>query len=149
LGGAAFTFAKPSWIAGFLQNCDDVQFLSWHNYGTGDLYQSNEKLFAGVDSNVGSLAKGALEAVQKFGKGRNIETFLTETNVKYTWDPYERRHQNQVGSLFHALVVKKWPSLASPAFTSGSSAAMLTARSLTTKMRPFRRSIFTAGARNT
>lgn len=111
IGGAGFTFAKPSWIAGFLQNCDDVQFLSWHNYGTGDLYQSNEKLFAAVDSNVGALAKGALEAVQKFGKGRKLETFLTETNVKYTWDPYERRHQNQVGSIFQALVVKKMAEL--------------------------------------
>ncbi|MBW3636639.1 MAG: hypothetical protein KY445_09280, partial [Armatimonadetes bacterium] len=111
IGGAAFTYAKPSWIAGFLQNCDDVQFLSWHNYGTGDLYQSNEKLFSGVDSNVGALAKGALEAVQKFGKGRRLETFLTETNVKYTWDPYERRHQNQVGSIFQALVVKKMAEL--------------------------------------
>jgi hypothetical protein len=110
-GGAAFTYAKPSWIEGFLQNCDDVQFLSWHNYGTGDLYQTNEKLFSGVDTNVGALAKGALDAVQKFGKGRKLETFLTETNVKYTWDPYERRHQNQVGSLFHALVVKKMAEL--------------------------------------
>ena len=107
LGGMAFTWAKPTWITGFLRNCDDVQFVSWHNYGTGDLYESNADTYKKVDSNVGGNARGALELVKQYDKGRDLQTFLTETNVKYTWDPYERRHQNAVGSVFHALVVKE------------------------------------------
>ena len=107
LGGPALTWAKPAWIAGFLRNCDDVQFVSWHNYGTGDLYETNESLFKKVDSNIGGNARTALKLVKENAKGRELETFLTETNVKYTWDPFERRHQNAVGSVFHALVVKE------------------------------------------
>ena len=60
-------------------------------------------IYEKVESNVGGNARGALELVKKYGNGRKLETFLTETNVKYTWDPYERRHQNAVGSVFHAL----------------------------------------------
>ena len=107
LGGMAFTWAKPVWIEGFLRNCDDVQFVSWHNYGTGDLYESNADIYKKVESNVGGNARGAMALVKQYDKGRNLQTFLTETNVKYTWDPYERRHQNAVGSVFHALVVKE------------------------------------------
>lgn len=109
LGGPAFTWAKPLWVNGFLENCPDAQFISWHNYATGDLYDTNQKVFAQVNDNVGSLASGVLAALKKHN--RKLETFLTETNVKYTWDPYERRHQNAVGSVFHALVVQKMASL--------------------------------------
>jgi xylan 1,4-beta-xylosidase len=104
LGGPALTWANPVWVNGFLENCPDAQFISWHNYATGDLYESNEKIFSQTDSSIGALAGGVLNALQKHN--RKLETFLTETNVKYTWDPYERRHQNVVGSIFHALVVK-------------------------------------------
>lgn len=111
LGGPAFTWAKPLWVEGFLKNCPDVQFVTWHNYGTGDLYESNEKVFEAATSNVGGNARSALDLIRKYDNGRRLETFLTEYNVKYTWDPYERRHQNQVGSLFQALVVHEMGNL--------------------------------------
>ena len=107
LGGPALTWAKPEWVEGFLKNCPDTQFLSWHNYGTGDLYETNAEIYRKVETNVGANARTALELVKKYDDGRKLETFLTETNVKYTWDPLERRHQNAVGSVFHALVVKE------------------------------------------
>ena len=105
LGGAAFTWAKGAWIDGFLKNCPDAQFISWHNYGTGDHYEGNAEIFEKVRSNLGGNARGAMERVKK--SGRQLETFLTEYNVKYTWDPYERRHQNVVGAIFNALAVKE------------------------------------------
>ena len=111
LGGPAFTWPKAIWVEGFLKNCQDVQFLSWHNYGTGDLYESNEKIFASVSSNVGANAQGALDLVKKLDKGRKLETFLTEVNVKYSWDPIERRHQNVVGAVFLASSLKKIAAL--------------------------------------
>ena len=107
LGGPALTWAKAEWVEGFLKNCPDVQFVSWHNYGTGDLYETNADVYGKVETNIGAIARGALELVRKYDNGRKLQTFLTETNVKYTWDPYERRHQNAVGSVFHALVVKQ------------------------------------------
>ena len=48
-----------------------------------------------------------LEQIKAQPPVRPIETFVNETNVKYTWDPYERRHQNTVGTLFQASVVHR------------------------------------------
>ena len=107
LGGPALTWAKPQWVEGFLKNCSDVQFVSWHNYGSGDEYESNADIYEKADSNIGGIARTTIDVVKKYDNGRDLQTFLTETNIKYTWDPYERRHQNAVGSVFHALVVKE------------------------------------------
>ena len=107
LGGPALTWAKSSWVEGFLENCPDVQFLSWHNYASGDLYESNADIYDKANSNIGDIARAALQLVARYDNGRHLQTFLTETNVKYTWSPYERRHQNAVGSVFHALTVKE------------------------------------------
>lgn len=107
LGGPAFTWPKAMWVQGFLKNCPDVQFMTWHNYATGDIYETNAKIYENVTTNVGGNAQGALDVLKKLGNGRKIETFLTEYNVRYTWDPYERRHQNAVGAVFLASTAKK------------------------------------------
>jgi hypothetical protein len=111
VGGLAFTWGNPKWIGPFLTTKPDIDFLSWHNYGTGDLYESNEAIFAKVDSNIGGIARGVMAELKKNPPVRPIETFVNETNVKYTWDPYERRHQNVVGTLFQASVVHKLSSV--------------------------------------
>ena len=111
LGGLAFTWGNPKWVGPFLATKPDIDFLSWHNYGTGDLYEGNAAIFGKVETNVGGIAKGVLAEIAKNPPARPIETFVNETNVKYTWDPYERRHQNVVGSLFQASVVHKLASL--------------------------------------
>lgn len=111
LGGLAFTWGNPKWIGPFLETKPDIDFLSWHNYGTGDLYEANEAIFKKVDSNIGGIARGVLAQIKAHPPVRPIETFVNETNVKYTWDPYERRHQNAVGTIFHASVVHELASL--------------------------------------
>ena len=68
LGGPALTWAKPIWVEGFLKNCSDVQFVSWHNYGTGDLYETNADIYEKVGSNVGDNARAALNLVKQYDK---------------------------------------------------------------------------------
>lgn len=101
IGGPALTWPNQVWIDGFLKNCPDAQFLTWHLYGTGDLYDTNETIFGSATGSMKDMNRAAVVSAQAV-KTRKMETFLTEVNVKYSWDPYERRHQNTVGAIFLA-----------------------------------------------
>jgi hypothetical protein len=107
IGGPAFSWPGREWMRDFLLNCPDAQFLTWHNYGGGDNQQSNESLFGKVEKDLGPNGAAALSLIKQYAPGRKVETFLTETNVQYKWDPYEPRHQNQVGAIFMASVIHK------------------------------------------
>ena len=104
IGGLAFTWGNSKWIQSFLATKPDVDFISWHNYGTGDLYESNQKIFENAQTVFPDIAKSVLKTIGESGQ-KVPQTFLTEYNVKYTWEPYERRHQNAVGAVFLASVV--------------------------------------------
>ncbi len=106
IGGPAFTWPNPKWIEGFLKNCaGHIDFMTWHNYASGDIYESNEVVFEKA-GHIKSLASDAIALVQKYAPDRKIETFLSELNVKWTWDPFERRHANNVGAIFMASSIK-------------------------------------------
>ncbi len=106
IGGPAFTWPKPQWIEGFLKNCgQNIDFLTWHNYASGDIYDANETVLDKANV-IAGMARGAVEAARKYAPNRNIETFLTEMNVKWVWEPMERRHGNNVGACFMAATVK-------------------------------------------
>ncbi|MDQ3813960.1 MAG: hypothetical protein M3347_08415, partial [Armatimonadota bacterium] len=106
IGGPALTWPKPEWVEGFLKNCAaNADFISWHNYGTGDIFETNETLF-GKAPTIAGYARGVKEAVARYAPARDIETFLSEFNVKWTWDPYERRHENNVGAVFMASTLR-------------------------------------------
>ncbi len=104
IGGPALTWANPKWINGFLDACPSADFLTYHNYATGDIYEPNENVFASADTNIGSFAKSIHDILSQ--RKLSIPVYLTEINVKYTWDPYERRHQNSVGAAFLAMSAK-------------------------------------------
>ena len=106
IGGPAFTWPNPKWIEGFLKNCGgNIDFMTWHNYASGDIYESNEIVFEKAGA-IKSLASEAISLVQKYAPDRKIETFLSELNVKWTWEPFERRHANNVGAIFMASSIK-------------------------------------------
>lgn len=48
-----------------------------------------------------------MEAVYGRPSGRKMETFLTEFNIQATWEPFERRHGNNVGAVFLASTVRR------------------------------------------
>ncbi len=104
VGGAAFTWAKPAWVEPFLDRCGDrIDFISWHNYAGGKPTVPNETLFAQVPK-----IAGHLDYVKKQLARRGMSDlgmYLTEFNVQWTWQPYERRHANNVGAVFMASAI--------------------------------------------
>ena len=105
IGGAAFTWGNYKWVQSFLSSKPDVDFISWHNYGTGDLFETNAKIYEAAGAAFPDISKSVTKTIAQSGQ-KVPETFLTEFNVKYTWDPYERRQQNSVGAVFLASVVR-------------------------------------------
>jgi xylan 1,4-beta-xylosidase len=107
VGGPALTWPKQIWLDGFLKNCgQNIDFLTWHNYASGDIYDPNELVFEKAGT-IAGMAKDAMNAVKKHIPNRNIETFLTEYNIKWVWDPIELRHGNNVGAAFHASTLRQ------------------------------------------
>ena len=107
VGGPAFTWPKPQWVEGFLKICgSNVDFVTWHNYASGDIYDSSEDIFNRTNS-LAEQAKYITIAVHKATPGRKVECFLDEYNVKWVWDPIERRHGNNVGAVFQACLLSR------------------------------------------
>jgi hypothetical protein len=111
VGGPAFTWPKPAWVESFLKTCGShVDFVSWHNYASGDIDDPNDYVFQRADA----LAKQAAyvkEQVAALVPNRKLDLFLDEYNVKWTWDPIERRHGNNVGAVFQSLVLTRMAAL--------------------------------------
>ncbi|HEV7298656.1 MAG TPA: hypothetical protein VGN72_04765 [Tepidisphaeraceae bacterium] len=107
-GGPAFTWAKPQWVDGFLKECAPLaDFVTYHNYGIGDSYDSNEKLY-GTLNTIERHARFMRTAVDRSApEGKHIPIFLDEYNVKWVWNPIEPRHANSVGAAFQAAVVRR------------------------------------------
>ncbi len=107
VGGPALTWAKPQWVHGYLETCgQNVDFISYHNYGIGKPTEGNDKVFAAIDT-IEKHARFVRDAVRVHGLEDRLEIFCTEFNVEWTWTPFERRHANNIGALFQASVVKR------------------------------------------
>ncbi len=105
IGGPALTWPKPAWLNGFLEvNAGEIDFISWHNYASGEPTTSNEELFTKVEA-LSRFARDVRQSVDRHAPGRPIELFLTEYNVQWVWQPFERRHANSIGAAFQASVV--------------------------------------------
>lgn len=112
VGGMAFTWSKPAWVDPFLeQHGDKIDFISWHNYATGKLDESNASIFQKVEGNIGGNASHVMRKLAEHPRGKEIETWLNEYNISWTWETRDPRMGNNVGALFQALVVKKMAEL--------------------------------------
>jgi xylan 1,4-beta-xylosidase len=106
-GGPAFTWPRPLWVESFLKVCGpQVDFVTWHNYASGDIYDPNESVFERVDA-LTAQARYVKDAVAKAIPDRRVECFLDEYNIKWSWDPIERRHGNNVGAVFQACLLRR------------------------------------------
>lgn len=109
IGGLAFTYPDMAWINGFLDNCGSrLSFVSWHNYSNGP--NSGKSDVDIVTTQVGTIVSQAQSVVNELKK-RNlqntIETFITEFNIQWVWEPFEPRHANNVGAIFHSSIVNR------------------------------------------
>ena len=106
IGGPAFTWPKAQWLEGFFKNCgQNVDFVTWHNYASGDINDSNELVLSKSEV-IAGMAKSVQEAAAKWAPGRKLEFFLDEYNIKWVWEPIERRHGNNIGALFQASTLR-------------------------------------------
>ena len=113
IGGLAFTHPKYEWITGFLDQCaGKYDFISWHNYSNGAVNKPNDSVM--VVERPGSIvsqAEGVINQLKARGLENKIETFLTEYNIQWTWDPIEERHGNHIGAMFQASVISRLAAL--------------------------------------
>jgi xylan 1,4-beta-xylosidase len=106
LGGPALTWANPAWTESFLDICGpNLDFVSWHNYASGTPTTTNDRLFFTLLDQIDGNTKYMLSAIEK--RGLNLETYLTEYNVQWTWTPFEIRHANHVGAVFQACYLRR------------------------------------------
>jgi hypothetical protein len=107
VGGPALTWPKGIWLEGFLKNCgQNIDFFTWHNYASGDLYDSNEHVLSRTET-IANMARDAVNAAKKYVPNKKLEMFLTEYNIKWVWDPVELRHGNNIGAVFHASTLRQ------------------------------------------
>ncbi len=111
VGGPALSWPKPEQVKGYLDHCGkNMDIFTWHNYASGDIYESNESIFRKAEV-ISNMAKYAFDVTKQKYPDKHLQCFLTETNIKWTWDPIERRHANNIGAIFQATVVKRMATL--------------------------------------
>ncbi|MEW6495182.1 MAG: alpha-L-arabinofuranosidase [Cyanobacteriota bacterium] len=106
VGGPALTWDEPRRLASFLQACGpNVDFISWHRYGSADATESTDKLM--------SYTPEYREQVQTFRKvaakhipDRNLPLLLGEYNINYSWKSGEKRQNTHIGAVWFASVLK-------------------------------------------
>lgn len=109
VGGPALTWPNSAWYQPFIEKCSGtIDFLSWHNYASGDPSTTNKELFSNSLELIGtSYPSSVVGYLKSKGLNERIETFLDEYNVQWTWTPYEPRHHNHVGAAWMALLIKR------------------------------------------
>jgi hypothetical protein len=110
-GGPALTWPKPSWVSGYMDAVgNQVDFVTWHNYATDDPYLPNANMFQRADT-IAKHAAETLELIRTAQPDRPIQTFLSEYNISWTWRVRDRRMTNNIGAVFHAMIVRRLAEL--------------------------------------
>ncbi len=113
IGGLAFTHPKYEWVTGFLDQCaGKYDFISWHNYSNGPDNKPNDSVMVVERPNgIVNQAEGVINQLKTRGLENDVESFLTEYNIQWVWDPIEVRHANHIGAMFQAAVVSRLAAL--------------------------------------
>lgn len=106
VGGPALTWDNRPVLADFLQNCgSNVDFISWHRYGTGNAGISTDKLMSNTSRYKKQVHKFRSVAA-KYASDRRIPLFLSEYNINYSWKSGEMRQNSHIGAVWFASVLK-------------------------------------------
>ena len=106
VGGPVMTWDNPKVLTRFLQNCSsNVDFISWHRYGTGNLDISTDKLMSRT-SMYKEQVRRFRSLVSKHIPDRKIPLFLSEYNINYSWKSGEMRQTTHIGAVWFASVLK-------------------------------------------
>jgi Glycosyl hydrolases family 39 len=106
VGGPALTWDEPSRMADFLRTCKaNVDFISWHRYGSGDAKESTDTLMA-YTPKYGEQVKMFRKMVEDIIPDRKVPLLLGEYNVNYSWQSGENRQNTHIGAVWFASVLK-------------------------------------------
>ena len=90
----------------FVKQCGpDVDFLSFHRYGSGNGAESTDRLMDSATAYGASLAAYRSLVAQASG-ARAIPIMLDEYGVNYNWRSGEARQWSNVGAVFYASVLR-------------------------------------------
>lgn len=106
VGGPALTWDEPKRLAAFLQACEpNVDFISWHRYGSGNAKESTEKLMSYTPKYREQVTKFRAVARQ-YIPDRKVPLLLGEYNINYSWKSGENRQNTYIGAVWFASVLK-------------------------------------------
>ncbi len=107
VGAAAFTLPRPEWIRGLVTQCGkNLDFISWHNYATGDAYASNEFVFGMIDE-IENTNREAVGIIRKYDPNGRLKIFLSEYNINWYWQIDDPRMRKSFGAVFDACLLKR------------------------------------------
>ncbi|GJM64428.1 sugar-binding protein [Persicobacter diffluens] len=112
VGGPALTWPNHEWYQPTLDRIgQDLDFFSWHNYGRGPQEdntteeQRDLEIFRTVED-----ITSAVNRLRSYAESKglyHLEYFLDEFNVQWVWNPYEKRHHNNVGAVWFSTIIKR------------------------------------------
>ncbi len=106
VGGPALTWDEPGRLAAFLQACGpNVDFISWHRYGSGDARESTETLMSYTPMYATQVQEFRAIA-QQYIPDRKVPLLLGEYNINYSWQSGEQRQNTHIGAVWFASVLK-------------------------------------------
>ncbi len=106
VGGPILTWDDSETLNHFLDRCrQNVDFISWHRYASGDKEDSTAKIMA-FTPKYGVQTRKFRSIVGKHIPERKIPLFLSEYNINYAWDSGETRQNTYVGAVWFASVLK-------------------------------------------
>ncbi|MEW6495183.1 MAG: alpha-L-arabinofuranosidase [Cyanobacteriota bacterium] len=106
VGGPALTWDEPRRLASFLQACGpNVDFISWHRYGSGDAKEPTYKLMS-YTPKYGKQVHKFRKVAAKYIPDRSVPLLLGEYNINYSWKSGEKRQNTHIGAVWFASVLK-------------------------------------------
>ncbi len=106
VGGPALTWDEPGRLAAFLQACGpNVDFISWHRYGSSDANESTDTLMSYTPMYATQVKKFRAVAAE-YIPARSVPLLLGEYNINYSWQSGEKRQNTHIGAVWFASVLK-------------------------------------------
>ncbi len=107
VGGPVLTWDEPSRLASFLEACkQNVDFVSWHRYGSLDAHESTDNLMSGTPNYYGAGVQQFQSIVKQYIPDRKVPLLLGEYNINSSWDSGEQRQNTNIGAVWFASVLK-------------------------------------------
>lgn len=106
VGGPVLTWDEPNRLEDFLKKCaSNVDFISWHRYGSGNAKESTDKLMS-YTPEYRRQVENFRKLTAKYIRDRKVPLLLGEYNINYSWNSGEDRQNTHVGAVWFASVFK-------------------------------------------